>query len=158
MPQSADLPAGWAGREPPSMGPMTHGFSALGDAAHSAAGTISALAADAVQAPHRLGHAVDLLTANGQLGTLWQVVLPFAGLLLAAVAAALAVHRLLAGHRRALAALAPSDPAQFARGLLKSLIVDAAPVASYAVLAGGGTFLLFWERGLVFSGTEPSGP
>ena len=74
MPQSPDL--SMAGREPPNMGPLTHGFSALGDAAHRAAGTISALAADAAQAPHRRGHAGHLLTANGQAGTPRQVVLP----------------------------------------------------------------------------------
>ena len=42
-----------AGREPPHMGPMAHGFAALGEAAERAVSTISALAADAAQAPSR---------------------------------------------------------------------------------------------------------
>ena len=67
-----------AGREPPQMGPMVHGFAALGEAAERAVSTISALAEDAVQAPGRLGYAAALLTADGKLGTVWQVTLPFA--------------------------------------------------------------------------------
>ena len=69
-----------AGREPPHMGPMAHGFAALGEAAERAVSTISALAADAAQAPSRLGNVARLLTADGKLGTVWQVTLPFAGL------------------------------------------------------------------------------
>jgi hypothetical protein len=37
--------------------------------------------------------------------------------------------------------------------LLRSLLVDAAPLAAYACLAAGGSFLFFWDRGLVFSST-----
>lgn len=54
-----------AGREPPHMGPMAHGFAALGEAAERAVSTISTLAADATQAPSRLGDAARLLTADG---------------------------------------------------------------------------------------------
>jgi hypothetical protein len=69
-----------AGREPPHMGPMAHGFAALGEAAERAVSTISALAADAAQAPSRLGNIARLLTADGKLGTVWQVtLLPCAG-------------------------------------------------------------------------------
>jgi hypothetical protein len=39
-------------------------------------------------------------------------------------------------------------------GLLYSLLVDVAPAATYACLAAGGAFLLFWDHGLVFTGTE----
>jgi small-conductance mechanosensitive channel len=153
MPQ--DIPDfSMAGREPPQMGPMVHGFAALGEAAERAVSTISALAADAVQAPGRLGYAAALLTADGKLGTVWQVTLPFAGLLLCAVAGALIVRRLLALQRKALAALQPSSAASFALGMFRSMIVDAAPVAVFAAIAGGGCFLLFWDRGLIFSGTE----
>jgi hypothetical protein len=67
-----------AGREPPHMGPMAHGFAALGEAAERAVSTISALAADAGQVPSRLGNIARLLTADGKLGTVWQVTLPFA--------------------------------------------------------------------------------
>jgi moderate conductance mechanosensitive channel len=153
MPQ--DVPDfSMAGREPPQMGPMVHGFAALGEAAERAVSTISALAADAVQAPGRLGYAAALLTADGKLGTVWQVTLPFAGLLLCAVAGALIVRRLLAPQRKALAALQPFGAASFALGMFRSIVVDAAPVAAFAAIAGGGCFLLFWDRGLVFSGTE----
>jgi len=93
-----------AGREPPHMGPMAHGFAALGEAAERAVSTISALAADAAQAPSRLGNIARLLTADGKLGTVWQVTLPFAGLLLGSIGAALNVSRLLGPQRKALAA------------------------------------------------------
>ena len=146
MPQSVP-DFSMTGREPPSMGLMAHGFAALGDAAQHAVCTIAALAADAAQAPHRLDHAVNLLTGDGQLGTLWQVMAPFAALLLAAVAAALAVNHLLAFQRRALAKFRPSSAALFARGLARALVVEAAPVAVYSVVAAGGSFLLFWGRG-----------
>jgi len=46
---------------------MAHGFTALGEAAERAVSTISALAADAAQAPSRLGNVTRLLTANGKL-------------------------------------------------------------------------------------------
>src|SRR6516162_5885182 len=115
-----------AGREPPHMG----------------------------QAPSRLSEAAALLTADGRVGTLWQVTAPFAGLLLGAIAAALAVHHLLKPQRRVLAILRPSSAAPFALGLLRSLLVDTAPLAVYGCVAAGGSFLLFWDHGLVFSGTE----
>ena len=143
-----------AGLQPPHMGPVAHGFAALGDAAERAVSTIAGFAADAALAPGRLGHTAALLTAEGRVGTLWQVMAPFAGLLLGAIAVALAVHRLLDPQRRALAVLQPSSAAPFALGLLRSLLVDTAPLSAYACLAAGGSFLLFWDRGFVFSGTE----
>jgi moderate conductance mechanosensitive channel len=153
MPQSVP-DFSMTGPEPPSMGPMAHGFAALGEAAERTASAIKALVADAAQAPHRLGHAAALLTGDGQLGTLWQVIAPFAGLLLGAIAAALAANRLLATQRQTLAALRPSSAASFARGLARALVVEAAPVGAYAAVAAGGSFLLFWGRGIVFAGTE----
>jgi hypothetical protein len=63
--------------------------------AERAVRTVAEIAADAAQAPSRLGHATDLLTGDGQLGSLWQVMAPFAGLLLGAAGVALTVHRLL---------------------------------------------------------------
>jgi hypothetical protein len=142
------------GREPPSMGPMARGFAVLGEAAERAVSTIAALAADAAQAPHRVGHAAALLAGDEGQHTVWQVIVPFACLLLGAVAASLAVTRLLASQHRRLDALRPSSAASFALGLARSLMVDAAPVAAYAAVAAGGSFLLFWGKGLVFSGTE----
>jgi small-conductance mechanosensitive channel len=136
------------------MGPVAHGFAALGDAAQRAVSTVAGFVADAAQAPSRFGQAAALLTADGRLGSLWQVMAPFGGLLLGAAAVALAVHRLLRPQRRALVALRPSSASTFALGLLRSLLVDTAPLAAYAGLAAGGSFLLFWDRGLVFSGTE----
>ena len=141
------------GREPPHMGPVAHGFAELGHAAERAVSTVAAFVADAAQAPSRLGNAAALLTADGRLGTVWQVMAPFAGLLLGAAAVALVVHRLLRLQRSALARLRPSSAAPFALGLLRSLLVDAAPLAAYACLAAGGSFLFFWDRGLVFSST-----
>jgi len=146
--------ASMAGREPPHMGPVAHGFTALGDAAHRAVSQLSAVAADAGQAPSRLSQAAALLTADGRVGTLWQVTAPFGGLLLGAIAVALAVHHLLKPQRRVLATLRPSSAAPFALGLLHSLLVDTAPLAIYGCVAAGGSFLLFWDHGLVFSGTE----
>ena len=142
------------GREPPHMGPVAHGFAALGDAAQRAVSQLAAVAADAAQAPGRFGHAAALLTADGRVGSLWQVMAPFASLLLGAMAVALAVHRLLQPRRSALAALRPASAAPFALGLLHSALVDSAPLAAYACVAAGGSFLLFWDGGLVFSGTE----
>ena len=141
------------GREPPRMGPVARGFAELGHMAERAVSTVAAFITDAAQAPSRLGDAAALLTANGRLGTVWQVMAPFAGLLLGAAAVALVVHRLLRLQRSALARLRPSSIAPFALGLLRSLLVDAAPLAAYACLAASGSFLLFWDRGLVFSGT-----
>src|SRR5215472_12015089 len=143
-----------AGREPPHMGPVAHGFAALGDAAERAVSQLTSLAVDAVQAPSRLGQAAALLTADGRVGTLWQVTVPFGGLLLGAMAVALAVHHLLKPQRRALETLRPSSAAPFALGLLRSLVVDTAPLAAYGCVAAAGSFLLFWDHGLVFSGTE----
>jgi small-conductance mechanosensitive channel len=143
-----------AGREPPHMGPVAHGFAALGDAAKRAVSQLTSVAADAVQAPSRLNQAAALLTADGRVGTLWQVTAPFGGLLLGAMAVALAVHYLLKSQRRVLAALRPSSAAHFALGLLRSLVVDTAPLAAYGCVAAAGSFLLFWDHGLVFSGTE----
>jgi len=143
-----------AGRQPPHMGPVARGFAALGDMAERAVSTVAEIAADAAQAPSRLGHASALLTGDGQLGSLWQVMAPFAGLLLGSVGVALAVHRLLQPQRSALAASRPASVAPFVLGLLRSLLVDVAPAATYAGLAAGGAFLLFWDRGLVFTGTE----
>src|SRR5262244_2594251 len=146
--------ASMAGREPPHMGPVAHGFTALGDAAHRAVSQLAAVAADAGQAPSRLSQAAALLTADGRVGTLWQVTAPFGGLLLGAIAVALAVHHLLKPQRRVLATLRPSSAAPFALGLLRSLLVDTAPLAIYGCVAASGSFLLFWDHGLVFSGTE----
>src|SRR6516164_2542377 len=143
-----------AERQPPHMGPVARGFAALGDAAERAVSTVAAIAADAAQAPSRLGHAGALLTGDGQLGSLWQVMAPFSGLLLGAAGVAIVVHRLLQPQRRALAALRPANAVPFALALLHSLLVDIAPAAVYAGFAAGGSFLLFWDRGLVFSGTE----
>jgi hypothetical protein len=106
------------------------------------------------RAPSRLGHAGALLSGDGQLGSLWQVMAPFVGLLLGAAGVALAVHRLLQPQRSALAAFRSASVPPFALGLLRSLLVDVAPAATYAGLAAGGAFLLFWDRGLVFTGTE----
>src|SRR6266702_995456 len=102
MPQGVPDPS-IMGREAPHMGPIAHGFAVVGQAAERAVGAIAALVADAAQAPSRLGHAAGLLTADGQIGTLWQVMAPFAGLLLAAIAAALGFNRLLRAQRRVLA-------------------------------------------------------
>jgi hypothetical protein len=141
-------------RQPPHMGPVDRGFAALGDMAERAVATVAGIAADAAQAPSRLGHASALLTGDGQLGRLWQVMAPFASLLLSAAGVALAVHHLLQSQRRALAAFRPASVAPFALGLLRSLLVDVAPAATYAGLAAGGSFLFFWDRGFVFTGTE----
>src|SRR6516162_5338870 len=143
-----------AERQPPHMGPVARGFAALGDMAERAVSTVAGIAADAAQAPSRLGHAGSLLTGDGQLGSLWQVMVPFSGLLLGAAGVAMVVHRLLQPQRRALAALRPANAVPFALALLHSLLVDIAPAAVYAGFAAGGSFLLFWDRGLVFSGTE----
>ena len=143
-----------AERQPPHMGPVARGFAALGDAAERAVSTVAGIAADAAQAPSRLGHAGALLTGDGQLGSLWQVMAPFSGLLLSAAGVAIVVHRLLQPQRRALAALRPAKAVPFELALLHSLLVDIAPAAAYAGFAAGGSFLLFWDRGLVFSGTE----
>jgi hypothetical protein len=142
------------GRDPPQMGPVAHGFAVVGQAVEHAVSAIAALVADAAQAPSRLGHAASLITDDGQLGTLWQVMAPFVGLLLGAVGAAFFVKHLLAPQRRALVSAQPSSAGSFMLALLRSLSVEIAPVAAYACLAGGGTFLLFWDHGLVFSGTE----
>src|SRR5215472_3461122 len=142
------------GRQPPHMGPVARGFAALGDMAERAVSTVAEIAADAAQAPNRLGQAGALLTGDGQLGSLWEVMAPLVGLLLGAAGVALAVHRLLQPQRSALAAFRPASLASFALGLLRSLLVDVAPAATYAGLAAGGAFLLFWDRGLVFTGTE----
>ena len=146
--------ASMAGREPPHLGPVAHGVAVLGDAAQRAVSQLAALAADAVQAPSRLSQAAALLTDDGRVGTVWQMTALFGGLLLGAIGVALAVHRLLTPQRRVLAALRPSSAASFALGLLRSLLVDTAPLAVYVCLAAGGSFLLFWDHGLVFSGTE----
>ena len=143
-----------AGREPPHMGPVAHGVAVLGDAAQRAVSQLAAVAADAVQAPSRLSQAAALLTDDGRVGTVWQVTALFGGLILGAISVALAVHHLLKPQRRGLVALRPSSTAPFALGLLRSLLVDTAPLAVYACLAVGGSFLLFWDHGLVFSGTE----
>lgn len=153
MPPSPSDPS-MIGVKPPHMGPVAHGFAALGDAAERTVSAVAALAADAAQAPSRLGNAAALLTDDGKLGTLWQVIAPFSGVLLGAIVVALAVNRQLTPQRKALAALRPSSAVPFALGLLRSLLVDTAPIAAYACLAGGGSFLLFWDHGLVFSGTE----
>jgi small-conductance mechanosensitive channel len=140
--------------EPPHMGPVAQGFVALGNAAERAVNQLAAVAADAAQAPSRLGHAAALLTGDGQLGSLWQVMAPLAGLLLGAAGVAFAIHRLLHSQRKGLSVVRPASVASFALGLLRSLLVDVAPAAAYACLAAGGSFLLFWDHGLVFSGTE----
>src|SRR5262249_59488595 len=85
---------------------------------------LPSLAAVAVRAPGGLSQAAALLTADGRVGTLWQVTAPFGGLLLGAIAVALAVHHLLKPRRRVLATLRPSSAAPFALGLLRSLLVD----------------------------------
>jgi len=127
-----------AGREPPHMGPVAHGFAALGDAAERAVSQLAAVLADALQAPGRLSEAAALLTADSRVGTLWQVTAPFGGLLLGAMAVALAVHHLLKPQRRALTALRPSSAILFALGLLRSLMVDTVPLAAYGCFAAAG--------------------
>jgi hypothetical protein len=143
-----------AGREPPRMGPVAHGFATLGDPAERAVSQLAVMLDDAVQAPSRLSQAAALLTGGGRVGTLWQVTAPFGCLLLGAITVALAVHHLLKAQRRALMVLRPSRAAPFAVGLLRALAVDIAPLAAYGCFAAGGSFLLFWDHGLVFSGTE----
>src|SRR5215472_17597620 len=91
-------------RTPPHVGPVAHGFAALGNAAGRAANQLAALAADAAQAPGRLNYAAALLTADGRLGTVWDVIAPFVSLLLGAAAVAFVVYRLLSRRRRALTA------------------------------------------------------
>jgi len=51
-----------AGREPPRMGPVAHGFATLGDAAERAVSQLAAVLDDVVQAPSRLSRAAALLT------------------------------------------------------------------------------------------------
>ena len=132
-----------AERQLPHMGPVARGFAALGDMAERAVSTVAGIAADAAQAPSRLGHAAALLTGDGQLGSLWHVMAPFAGLLLGAASVALAIHRLLQPRRRALAAFRPTSAASFGLGLLHSLLLDVAPAVTYTCLAAGGSFLFF---------------
>ena len=48
-----------AGREPPHIGPVAHGFAALGDAAERAVSQLTSVAADAVQTPSRLSQAAS---------------------------------------------------------------------------------------------------
>lgn len=117
---------------------MAHRLALLGEAAQHGVANIVALAADATHAPHRLGHAVALLTGDGQRGAPWHVVAPFAGLLLGAATAAFTVNRLLTSRRNKLAALRPPSTAPFARGLAHALVIEAAPIATYAVIAAGG--------------------
>jgi len=133
-----------AERQSPHMGPVARGFAALGDMAERAVSTVAGIAADAAQAPSRLGHAAALLTGDGQLGSLWQVMAPFAGLLLGAASVALAIHRLLQPRRRALAAFRPTSVASFGLGLLHSLLLDVSPAVTYACLAAGSSFLFFF--------------
>jgi len=104
------------GRQPPHMGPVARGFAALGDMAERAVSTVAEIAADAAQAPNRLGQAGALLTGDGQLGSLWEVMAPLVGLLLGAAGVALAVHRVLQPQRSALAAFRPADELVVERG------------------------------------------
>src|SRR5262245_39899967 len=120
-----------AGRAPPHMGPVAHGFAALGDAAERAVNTVAGFVADAARAPSRFGQAAALLTADGRLGSFWQVMAPFGALLLGAAAVALAIHLLLRPRRRALVALRASSASTFAFGLLRSFLVDTAPLAAF---------------------------
>ena len=143
-----------AGREPPHMGPMAHGFAALGEAAERAVSTISALAADAAQAPSRLGNIARLLTADGKLGTVWQVTLPvrrsFARIYWGR---ALRKPALGASTKGARCVERSMPIANDAGPEGRNAIVDAAPVVAFAAIAAGGSFLLFWDRGLIFSDT-----
>jgi hypothetical protein len=68
------------------------------------------------------------------------VTVPFGGLLLGATAVALAVHHLLKPQRRALETLRPSSAAPFALGLLRSLVVDTAPLAAYGCVGRSRQF------------------
>src|SRR6266446_2336607 len=143
MPPSPSDPS-MIGVKPPHMGPVAHGFAALGDAAERAVSAVAALASDAAQAPSRLGNAAALLTADGKLGTLWQVIAPFSGLLLGAIAVALAVNRLLTPQRKAFAALRPSSALSFSLRLLRPFFVNTLPISSYACLVGVDSFFLFF--------------
>ena len=108
-------------RQPPHMGPVARGFAALGEMAERAVSTVAGIAADAAQAPSRLGQAAALLTGDGQLGSLWQVMAPFAGLLLGAASVALAIHRLLQPRRRALAAPRTEYPSAASNGCFQPI-------------------------------------
>ena len=110
-----------AERQPPHMGPVARGFAAL--AIWRSALSAQSLGSPPMRRRLRAASVTALLAGDGQLGSLWQVMAPFAGLLLGAASVALAIHRLLQPRRRALAAFRPTSVASFGLGLLHSLLL-----------------------------------
>jgi small-conductance mechanosensitive channel len=138
----------------PALKPLSDCLAGCVDGLVRVGRTISALAADVLQVPARFGQAVRLLTADGALGSLWDVLLPFVFLLCAAAAAAGLAFLALAGARRQLRAALPEAGLPFVGALLRAALVDAAPAAAFVAVATVGNGVLFSLNGLMFSGTD----
>ncbi len=138
----------------PALKPLSDCLAGCVDTLVHAGRTIGDLAADVLQVPGRLGQAARLLTADGALGSLADVLLPFALLLCAAAAIAGLVFLALAGQRRQLRVAVPASALPFAGAFFRAALVDAAPATAYLVVAAVGDAVLFSLHGLMFSGTD----
>jgi moderate conductance mechanosensitive channel len=130
----------------------------LVDAAGSRLAEIAAAARamieDALATPGRFDQAARLLTDDGALGSLGDVLWPFASVLAAALVAAVIVFLLLAPARRRLVAASGATPLRSALLFVRRLAIDLAPPGVYLATASLLGRALMGERGLLFSGTE----
>jgi len=118
--------------------------------------TIVDLGRECAKRARPLCQAGQLLTGNGGVGSLGQVLLAFVLLLAGAAGVASLAYLALASERRKLRLISPGFALPSALALLRACIVDAIPAAAYSVAALVGSAVSFSEHGLIFSGTGPS--
>src|SRR5687767_14182159 len=93
---------------------------------------LKVLFADAAWAPSRLDQAANLLTGDGELGSVWFVLGGFAFLVLAGLGAASAAKALLRPVRRRLAEARPQQASAWTILLLRAALIETAPPLVFA--------------------------
>jgi small-conductance mechanosensitive channel len=145
-PVSTTIPAATA--MPPPL------LDALTQRANEIATAWRAMIEDAAETGGRLGQAARLLTDDGALGTVGQVLWPLAGVVAAGLVAAAAAWALLAPARRRLAGVSATTPGRTALRFGEALLVDLAPPVAYLLVTALLGRMLMGKGGLLFTGSE----
>jgi hypothetical protein len=115
---------------------------------------VKVMLADAAWAPSRLGQAANLLTGDGELGSVWFVLGGFALLVAIGLGAANAAKVLVRPVRVGLAEARPQQASAWAILILRAALVETAPPLVFAAVMATLGPALFGAKGLIFAGTD----
>ncbi|MBV9521521.1 MAG: mechanosensitive ion channel family protein [Alphaproteobacteria bacterium] len=138
-------------------GPFSDAMALAGARIAAVETALSAMLADAAEAPGRLPQAAALLTDNGALGPVGRVLGAGAGALLLAGLLALLAGRLLGGLRVRLADARPTTPGATAILALRAFLLDLVAPFLFLGVALALDRLLFAGGGLAFTGSASFG-